>query len=152
MEKAPLIDASDDPRMVGESSSAGARAASIDRSVLSVFGGRRTPDAASGDEEDSRLAPRPSSRSANRPDDATFMKMVVGVLLVVFVARRFGFSIDARMWAGRGIDSFQPPEISCAPATVSAGAQASCSVRHGSAAMVWERTGDVDNLKVAVPE
>ena len=40
MEKAPLIDASDDPRMVGESSSAGARAASIDRSVLSVFGGR----------------------------------------------------------------------------------------------------------------
>ena len=46
MEKAPLIDASDDPRMVGESSSAGARAASIDRSVLSVFGGRRTPDAA----------------------------------------------------------------------------------------------------------
>ena len=57
MEKAPLIDASDDPRMVGESSSAGARAASIDRSVLSVFG-RRTPDAASGDEEDSRLAPR----------------------------------------------------------------------------------------------
>ena len=61
MEKAPLIDASDDPRMVGESSSAGARAASIDRSVLSVFGGRRTPDAASGDEEDSRLAPRPKS-------------------------------------------------------------------------------------------
>ena len=43
MEKAPLIDASDDPRMVGESSSAGARAASIDRSVLSVLGGRRTP-------------------------------------------------------------------------------------------------------------
>ena len=52
MEKAPLIDASDDPRMVGESSSAGARAASIDRSVLSVFGGRRTPDAASGDADD----------------------------------------------------------------------------------------------------
>ena len=47
--------------MVGESSSAGARAASIDRSVLSVFSGRRTPDAASGDEEDSRLAPRPKS-------------------------------------------------------------------------------------------
>ena len=46
MEKAPLIDASDDPRMVGESSSAGARAASIDRSVLSVFGGRRVASAA----------------------------------------------------------------------------------------------------------
>ena len=41
MEKAPLIDASDDPRMVGESSSAGARAASIDRSVLWRDGPRR---------------------------------------------------------------------------------------------------------------
>ena len=77
-------------------------------------------------------------------DETSFWKLLLATLLVVFIFRRLGAPIDLR-----GItDRARPPLIECSPARVEAGAEVRCAVTRASDNLVWEKVGDVRELKV----